>query len=68
MMDIQNIEDILFDGNAEQMAGLAGSGASYEFVPEIGAMTIRLGSTVEKLSGVRSDPACVPIYGNSHTF
>lgn len=67
-MDIQNIEDILFDGSADQMAGLVGSGASYEFVPEIGVMTIRLGSIVEKLSGIRFDPACVPIYGNSHTF
>lgn len=68
MTKVQNIEKVLFDGDEKQIAALVGSGASYEFIPEIRAMTIRLGSVVEKLSGVHSPPACISIYGNSRTF
>lgn len=64
----EDIEDILFDGSAEQMSALAEHRVGYRYYPATGNFEISVGSTRSKGYGVAKQPNCVGLFGDAHTF
>ena len=67
-MSIDEIFDVLIDGNDEAIEALAGSGARYMYSPKTGGFRARHGRDFVSACKVYFTPACVALYGNEHTF
>lgn len=65
--EMEDIENILFDGDEEQMSSLP-AGVSYDYSKAYDSFEVRYGKLVSKFHGLHQIPECVALYGPSYCF
>lgn len=67
---IEDIEDILFDGSADDMHSLSSCGVpvSYAYHRDSDSFEVAVGCQRAKMHGPCKVPNCVRIFGPEHTF
>lgn len=67
-MQIEEIENILWDGTEEQLKSLIGKPIAFSYSPKYGAFTIYGQNERSSSHGAFYAPNCVKVFGNEHVF
>lgn len=65
--EMEDIENILFDGDKGQMAAIP-AGVSYDYSQAHDTFEVRYGNLISRSHGLHQIPECVALYGSSYRF